>query len=482
MRHSLSHRVGIFTAGFIPSVMIVAIIWFGQTALAQDFTAKQNCTKLCDINFVQSASVADYKTALNSGNSFNSVVKNNGWTPLLYLLRYSDKAELIQLAIDSGKNIDHATKKDLHPLHLAAQYQPIETFQKLRKLARNKTPKTSYGATIFHFAAANQTHETMEMLLNEGFDVNVSADGWTPIKYAARYGNSETIKKLLAAGADINTPSRGGWNLFLSAAQGGTNRTAEQEIEVLKTLLDLGIPSSSKTDDGRNAIHIAASFNKNNPKPIIEFLSSRGVDIDAVEKKNQTALHLAANNRNLASTKALLELGVDPNVQDNNLNTALMTAVWQDKYEVSNLVALLIENGAMAGAVNKDNFSAYGLAFVNKVVKDKNLLKKLQQGAIKTRRLQMFSGLFYCQDKIWTGGAYRSIGDEGGHYAVMYELMRQRTPQMPAKYICANQKWSKRANKLRAVSNDMKGLGDVYAVRDVPGVYVYIDNVFSHEM
>jgi len=136
----------------------------------------------------------------------------------------------------------------------------------------------------------------------------------------------------------------------------------------------------------------------------------------------------------------------------------------------------------MAGAVNKDNFSAYGLAFVNKVVKDKNLLKKLQQGAMKTRRLQMFSGLFYCQDKIWTGGAYRSIGDDGGHYAVMYELMRQRTPQMPAKYICANQKWSKRANKLRAVSNDMKGLGGVYAVRDVPGVYVYIDNVFSHEM
>jgi len=161
-----------------------------------------------------------------------------------------------------------------------------------------------------------------------------------------------------------------------------------------------------------------------------------------------------------------------------------MTAVYQSKVNVDTIVEILLNNGAIAGAVNKDNFSAYGLARINKVVSSLHL-NTLLQGAKKTRKIQIFSGNFYCENKIWSSSSYRyiSIGDDGGHYAVMYELKRQQYPQIPKKYLCRNAKWERSGNKLRPISIDKNNWGGVYAIRDRNiDFYVYIQNVLNEEM
>lgn len=445
---------------------------------------KNKCTTLCNPKFVKDASLADYKKYLVSDHSFDSVDKSNGWTPLMYLLRYSNNEKLIFFAFANSNDLDIKSNYGTYPLHIAAQHQSLDVFNELRKLVKNKNPKTQKGMPLIHFAAQNKSYDIIVQLIESGEDINQNYNGWTPLSYAALNGSSILIDKLISLGADKEKAKVNDWNILLIASQGSTYRSPEEEIKVINTLINNGLKIKSKTGNGRNAIHIASSFNKQDPKPVIKFLWNNGVDIDELSNDNKTALHYAAQNQNALSAKALLEFGVDPNVRDKYLNTAIMTAVYQSKVNVDTIVEILLNNGAIAGAVNKDNFSAYGLARINKVVSSLHL-NTLLQGAKKTRKIQIFSGNFYCENKIWSSSSYRyiSIGDDGGHYAVMYELKRQQYPQIPKKYLCRNAKWERSGNKLRPISIDKNNWGGVYAIRDRNiDFYVYIQNVLNEEM
>ena len=445
---------------------------------------KNKCTTLCNPKFVKDASLADYKIYLDTDHTFDSVNKSNGWTPIMYLLKYSNNDELIFFAFENSKNLDVKSNSGTHPLHIAAQHQSLEIFNELITLVKNKNPKTQKGMPLNHFAAQNKSYDIIVKLIEDGEDINQNHNGWTPLSYAALNGSSILIDKLISLGANTDKAQVNDWNILLIAVQGSTSRNYEEEIEVIKTLNKHGLNIKSKTKNGRNAIHIASSFNKEDPKPVIKFLWDNGVNIDELSNDNKTALHYAAQNRNILSTKALLEFGVDPNVRDKYLNTAIMTAVYQSKVNVDTIVEMLLNNGAIAGAVNKDNFSTYGLARINKVVSSSQL-NRLLQGAKKTRKIQVFSGNFYCENKIWNNSSYRyiSIGDDGGHYAVMYELKRQQYPQIPQKYLCRNAKWERSGNKLRSISIDKNNWGGVYAIKDRNiDFYVYIQNVLNEEM
>lgn len=449
------------------------------------YSGMQKCEKLCDLDFVKTASKADYEAQMRSSSHLNTINKENGWTPLMYALQYQKDPELISFVIEKSSVQDVFTKQGIHALHLAAKYHSTDIFNKLRDKSKDKSPKTDWNEGVLHFAVQNSSSNTADLLIEGGADTNARTKGdWVPLNYAARYGSNTTIlKKLINSNPELlQSVGKKGWNLLLSAAQGSSNRDANAEIAILETLIELGLSPNSLLEDGRNAIHVAAGINFDHGAEVIKFLVKAGVNIDATSNDKQTALHKAAGTRNLETANVLLDLGIDPNVEDKNRNTALLTSVWQTKADVSDFVKLLLKNGAIAGATNKDNFSAYGLAMVNKVVADKTVMEDLLSGAQKTRRNQVFAGSFFCQDEMWVGSSYRAMGDDGGHYAVMYELLRQRNPQMEKKYICANKKWERKGDKLRPVSNDMKGLGGVYAVRDADSLYVYVDNVFSKEM
>jgi ankyrin repeat protein len=60
------------------------------------------------------------------------------------------------------------------------------------------------GVSIFDFAVMYNNVRIVELLLNQGFDVNHTRrrSGFTPLMGAVCYGRSEIVKKLLDAGAD----------------------------------------------------------------------------------------------------------------------------------------------------------------------------------------------------------------------------------------------------------------------------------------
>ena len=109
----------------------------------------------------------------------------------------------------------------------------------------------------------------------------------------------------------------------------------------------------AKRPDGRNSLHMASTtlHQKASMQPsfeklerIIRLLVESGIDINAVDKTGQTALHYAAKTGNLAALEILCGLGANPNIRSNWIGeTPLHIAAALGHPE---MIKVLISNGA----------------------------------------------------------------------------------------------------------------------------------------
>jgi ankyrin repeat protein len=79
-------------------------------------------------------------------------------------------------------------------------------------------------------------------------------------------------------------------------------------------------------DDGRTVLMKAC---ERGTRRMVEFLLSRGVNIDAIDNHGDTALMIAAKNENTAIAASLISRGADVQAQDSEGRTALMMAAAQ---------------------------------------------------------------------------------------------------------------------------------------------------------
>jgi len=106
-------------------------------------------------------------------------------------------------------------------------------------------------------------------------------DGWTPLHLAAHYGHLPTVKLLLEHGADIEAVSQNAiGNTPISAAAWG------------------------------------------NRLDIVEYLASRGANVDAPNAWGRTALHRAIDGGNWDTARLLVKLGADVDKVDGDGKSA----------------------------------------------------------------------------------------------------------------------------------------------------------------
>jgi hypothetical protein len=94
----------------------------------------------------------------------------------------------------------------------------------------------------------------------------------------------------------------------------------------------------------------------------IKNLIGSGADVNAQNQNGNTALHLAVYNNNEETAKSLIEFGADVNAQNQNGNTALHLAVYNNNKETAKS---LIEFGADVNAQNQNGDTALHLAVYN---------------------------------------------------------------------------------------------------------------------
>jgi ankyrin repeat protein len=119
---------------------------------------------------------------------------------------------------------------------------------------------------------------------------SLNTAGATPFVLAARTGDAELMRFLAKLGADPNIATNDGANAMIVAAGLGTRSpgedagTEEEIVAALQAALDLGVDINAVDNNGETAMHGAAY--RNHPLAV-DFLAAHGAKIEVWNQKNK---------------------------------------------------------------------------------------------------------------------------------------------------------------------------------------------------
>lgn len=144
------------------------------------------------------------------------------------------------------------------------------------------------------------TQQTVELLLNEGFDVNANdTETRSALHYAASQNNKILIQLLHKYGAKIEAQDICGQTPLLVAA-------GDIKVEAVIELLFQGATV--------NALHLAIIASRAESTLIADMLLSHGIDFSVCDVGNMTPLHYAVGTGSRQIIGSLLKAGADVNM------------------------------------------------------------------------------------------------------------------------------------------------------------------------
>ena len=142
----------------------------------------------------------ELRQLLSSGADVN-LKDNDGWTALMYAVRYSEGLECVQELLEAGAQITVKNNYGSSALALAACYNGNP--QILTKLLEHykSSDKEVLRALVFLLSEQNiserQQLTKLQIFMDKAVPLNVLYEGKTPLMYAAQYGNSTKVIQLL---------------------------------------------------------------------------------------------------------------------------------------------------------------------------------------------------------------------------------------------------------------------------------------------
>ncbi|XP_052086583.1 ankyrin repeat and KH domain-containing protein 1-like [Mytilus californianus] len=176
-----------------------------------------------------------------------------------------------------------------------------------------------YGYTPLFAACQRKYYEIVDMLLEEGANINKA------LYDACRESYLDTVKFLLQNGATVNSIGRFGQTALYGACIGGCN-------SIVKFLIDQGANIETKVKranvlDETTCLHAAYLCGN---RDIIQLLINSGASVDTVGNFGRTLLHKACREGNYEIVKILIDKGVDINASDMYGVTPLIACVLQN--------------------------------------------------------------------------------------------------------------------------------------------------------
>jgi len=238
-----------------------------------------------------------------------------GFSPLLFAAR-EGKTNVLPVLVKAGED----PKEEVQPRFRQRSH-------KIAQSNRGIAGITPPGTSAVSLATANAHYETATKLLELGADPNAERNGWGPIhsitwvrksglgdnapppEGSGNMTSLQMVKQLKDHGADLNLRMTKKENVGLTIlnTKGGTAyflaaRTADAEL--MKYLVQLGADPKIPNEDGSTALMAAAGLGTRSPgedagteEEVIEAVQvalDHGLDINAVDKNGETAMHGAA--------------------------------------------------------------------------------------------------------------------------------------------------------------------------------------------
>ncbi|OGF58597.1 MAG: hypothetical protein A2Y62_07945 [Candidatus Fischerbacteria bacterium RBG_13_37_8] len=283
--------------------------------------------------------------------------------------------------------------------YLAALDDDLKTVRELIGRGIDINKKTVVGQTALHYANMNGHADVIGELIKAGADVHaglgIDRPGWSPIFYAASYGNADAVQALIKAGADVNIVDIEGKSPIFYAAESGNVEIIELlikkgakvdladkegksplmaalenlQLEAAHVLRDTSSAIDKGTEDTIATVELAIAASKGDINKA-QALISDGINVNSKwpPYRSKPILHYAVENNQAAMVKLLLASGVEADAWDANQWTALMLAAANGNEDI---VKELIANGADINA-QVDSKSAISLAVNSNII---NILK-----------------------------------------------------------------------------------------------------------
>ena len=330
------------------------------------------------------------RTLLGSGANVNSVA-NFGCTAL-HIAVLRAHANLVQALVDAGAELDAVRLGEGTALHAAADKGFAKVVEVLVQAGAKIDGYQPGHGTALHIAARNGDVKIAKLLLDAGSDANLDMPGDGLVLYVAPAAGHEKLVEALRPASYIHVPRVGFWKALTLASMRYDERTVailldeslaistnllhnikfrriEREDEIcyrqrepsdaidtfvgaFRTVLKrasargktkvvsflLDIAEGAPVDKlGINpALRVAAA--NGHPEVIQELSQFRGVSVNVWGKQYGCALHAAAWGGHRDAATRLLDLGADPNAQNNDHGPPLHIAAMRGHKAVVNLL------------------------------------------------------------------------------------------------------------------------------------------------
>ncbi len=326
--------------------------WYGETALM--WAAAEDHAEAVNVLLRHGAEVNAVSTVQEfaSRRQGQNILPLGGWTPLMYAARQSAPAAARAL-IEGGANLDAVDPDGATALTLAiinANYDfaalLIEAGADPNVVDTAAGMGPLYAAADMHRLAVGHGRpnprphseldavDVVRLLLEHGADPNATlsaaimqrhhtggdaalAKGATPLMRASKSGDVAVMRLLLDAGADPRaTMPNGttplmlaaglGWRDGSPAAPSFDQGTEDEAVAAIDLLLGLGLDINATNEAEDTALHVAVSGRGS--ELIVQALIDRGADLNAANARGRTPLDAALGSRqDRSAIAALLE-------------------------------------------------------------------------------------------------------------------------------------------------------------------------------
>lgn len=295
-------------------------------------------------------------------------------------------ADYVSLLLEAGFDPNKEGDDGQTPLFIAAESSGPKVFELLIASGATVDERQDWeGRTLMHVA---KYPEIVNILIQHGISVDVlSSDSKTPLLTAIQGWEPYIVAALLEHGADMNVECNG-------------KRPIDYAVfypEIIDVLVEHGADINSVNTGGKRPIHMLVDSSSKSKAYVLPHLHLLGANMQAMDRSENTILHLAAQYQDANVLKLCLGYGVDINSQNKLGYTPLMLAC---EANCAPGVVLLMENGADAsceigkrGGLVKDvrNRTAYHIAL--RVRTNKPVLLALLDPTLRPEEKALYSSM-----------------------------------------------------------------------------------------
>ena len=203
----------------------------------------------------------------------------------------------------------------------------------------------------------------------------VDSNGRTCVSWAAARGDAKALRILLGYGAQVN----------IRDGQGFSPLHLASSVACINLLVNAGADIKARNSSGHTPLH--SICRGSGSLPLLQRLVEVGVDVDAVDDGNETALANAAYNRHTACAIHLLESGANMDMANGSNASGdgpIQFAVMQNMHEI---LRQLLKRGANHTRTNSTNSTILHIAAQDGDYETINILKQHGLASINVMHL-----------------------------------------------------------------------------------------------